>query len=61
MLVVRRKKGQEIRVGETRIKILETHAGSVVVGIEAPKHVPINRGSKKEEGSDAEERRLLPV
>lgn len=43
MLCLSRKNGQKIQIGEATITILQTTAGKVRIGIEAPPHVPIVR------------------
>lgn len=45
MLILTRKKGQGLTIGEILVKIVEMDArrGIVKVGIEAPRHVPIVR------------------
>lgn len=44
MLVLTRKEGQEINIGENiRIKVIEVSGGVVKLGIEAPKEMPIYR------------------
>ncbi len=44
MLVLRRKAGGQIRIGEDIIiTVVETHTGSVKLGIDAPKDVKVNR------------------
>lgn len=45
MLVLSRKKGQVLRIGDdVLIKIIEVRGGVVRLGIEAPDEVPILRG-----------------
>ena len=45
MLVLSRKQGQFIKIGENVIvRIVEIRAGQVRIGIEAPEDVPIIRG-----------------
>jgi len=43
MLVLSRKAGQSIDVGDARITINRVHGGSVQVGIDAPKSIRILR------------------
>ena len=44
MLVLTRKKNEEIFIGDNIILcVLETHAGRVKIGIKAPSDVPIRR------------------
>lgn len=44
MLVLSRKKEEEIRIGdEITIKVLSIKGGIVRLGLDAPKHVPIIR------------------
>lgn len=45
MLVITRKKGESIRIGDNiEIKIIKIYDGSVKIAIEAPKEVVILRG-----------------
>lgn len=44
MLVLSRKLGEQIYIGEeVKITVVEVHSGRVKIGIEAPTHVPIVR------------------
>ncbi|MFD2922574.1 carbon storage regulator CsrA [Halobacillus naozhouensis] len=44
MLVLNRKAGESIRIGdEIELKIVSVEGGQVKLGIEAPKHVEIHR------------------
>jgi carbon storage regulator len=65
MLILTRKVGEEIRIGEDiTVKVLGLRSGQVKIGIEAPKELPVHRqeiferikseGSRgPEEGSDS--------
>lgn len=45
MLVVSRKDGQEVRIGDgVTVRVLKSSDGTVKVGIEAPPEIPILRG-----------------
>lgn len=44
MLVLKRKSGQTILVGEIEIQIVAVKGGNVRVGVTAPKDTPIARG-----------------
>lgn len=44
MLVLDRKAGQIVVIGDTRLKVLEIRpSGKVVLGVEAPVEIPIRR------------------
>lgn len=44
MLVLSRKKGEEIRIGQhTLVKVLSVSAGRVRLGIQCPREVPVHR------------------
>lgn len=47
MLVLRREQGEEILIGEIRVKVISV-GRSVLIGIEAPKDMPIHRLEAKE-------------
>ncbi|QDU74452.1 hypothetical protein Pan97_14600 [Bremerella volcania] len=51
MLVLSRKVGQTILIGNTEVHVLKIH-GQVRLGIEAPKDVPIRRGEMDGPGQD---------
>ncbi|MFG6147993.1 carbon storage regulator CsrA [Halobacillus sp. B23F22_1] len=58
MLVLNRKSGESVRIGdEISVKIVSVEGGQVKLGIEAPKHVDIHRQevyvSIKEENAEA--------
>ncbi|MEA4825864.1 MAG: carbon storage regulator CsrA [Clostridium sp.] len=60
MLVVRRKEGESLLIGDNvEIKIIEVENGSVKIAIEAPKEVTILRGELynqiKEENKESSE------
>lgn len=44
MLVLSRKRGQKIRIGETIVTVTRVTGGRVRLGIEAPRAVPVVRG-----------------
>ncbi len=51
MLVLTRKSGQELVInGQIRVRVLSSRAGSVRLGIEAPKEVAILRGEVNHTG-----------
>lgn len=59
MLVIGRKVGEHVWVGEARVKVIRSGKGGVQLGIEAPAHVHVSRKSAEEkEGADE---RLLRV
>ncbi len=44
MLVLTRKEGEQIRIGtDTVISVLKIEGGTIRIGIDAPRHVPILR------------------
>jgi len=43
MLVLSRKVGEEIMVGDCRITVIELQANRVRLGVEAPRDVPVHR------------------
>ncbi len=43
MLVVKRRPGERVIIGETVVVVLDVHRGEVRLGIEAPPDVPIVR------------------
>ncbi len=44
MLVLTRKKGESIMVGDNiEVKVLEVHAGQVKLGLQAPNDIPVHR------------------
>ena len=47
MLVVRRKRGQTILVGDIAFKVVRVRGGMVTVGITAPEEVMIERDDAK--------------
>ena len=47
MLVLSRNAGQQIRVGDIVITVVQTRKGSVKLGITAPPDVPIHRDDIK--------------
>ncbi|GGF31294.1 carbon storage regulator [Halobacillus andaensis] len=58
MLVLNRKSGESVRIGdEISVKVVSVEGGQVKLGIEAPKHVDIHRQevyvSIKEENAEA--------
>ena len=52
MLVLKRKSGEAIRVGNLRLVILSTGRGGVRVGIEAPRDVAIVRDELDDDPDD---------
>lgn len=57
MLVLTRKQGEQIQVGEgITVKVIKTGKGTVKIGIEAPAHVKVLRGElyEKEKGDSNE-------
>lgn len=47
MLVLTRKRGQCIRIGEAiTIKVLAIQGGQVRIGIEAPREIPVHRAER---------------
>lgn len=55
MLVLGRRAGEAIRIGEEIIvTINKIRGGRVTVGIDAPKEIPITRVGRKEEETDAQ-------
>lgn len=47
MLCISRREGQEIKIGNATVKVLETTAGKVRLGITAPPEIPIVRDDCK--------------
>lgn len=43
MLVLTRKDGEQLRIGDAVVKLVESHTGIVTLGIEAPRDVLIVR------------------
>ena len=43
MLVLGRRAGESIRIGDITVKIVEARNGQIKVGIDAPKDIPIVR------------------
>ena len=44
MLVLTRKKGESIMVGDNiEVKVLDIHAGQVKIGLQAPHDIPVHR------------------
>lgn len=55
MLVLSRKPGQEIRIGnDIIVKVTQIQGGRVRIGVEAPKNVQISRGELEEMFADHE-------
>lgn len=49
MLVLSRKTGEEVRIGDDIVvKVTRVQGGRVRIGIEAPQHVAITRGDSDE-------------
>ena len=60
MLVLTRKKNQEIIIdGDIRLSILSAGKSRVRIGIDAPKHVSIQRGESESTGPRVPEDSLL--
>ena len=55
MLVLTRKEEETVTIGEVVVTILRINSGSVKVGIDAPKHMPIHRDNIKEKRHVANE------
>jgi carbon storage regulator len=55
MLVLSRKPGQTIVVGEIVFKVVEIRGGKVRVAVEAPRHVQIVRGELVEGSTETAE------
>ena len=56
MLVLKRKSGQQIRLGnDVIITIVQTTRGWAKVGIEAPRHIEVVRGELADRDSEAAE------
>jgi len=47
MLVITRKPGERIRVGDAEIIVVSSSKGRVTIGVKAPRDVPIVRGELK--------------
>lgn len=43
MLVLSRRRGEEIMIGEVRVSIVEIIGDKVRVGVEAPRELPVHR------------------
>lgn len=57
MLVISRKQGQQIEIGDdVRIVVLQIRPGSVRIGIQAPDSVKVMRSELVERNSDDEDR-----
>lgn len=61
MLVLTRKQGETIRIGDdVTITVVRTKGKAVRIGIEAPKHVPVLRGEiAKALGNEAEDETVV--
>lgn len=61
MLVLSRKQGEEIQIGpEITLKVIAIHGSRVLLGVQAPQSVVIDRGEvagAKVEAADAERQR----
>lgn len=49
MLVIERKHNQQVRIGDAVVTILKVRRGKVLLGIAAPKDVPIERDNMRKE------------
>jgi carbon storage regulator len=62
MLVLSRKKSEEIWIGDHRVVVVEVRGDKVRLGVEAPKEVPVHRGEiraaieRERAAADAKER-----
>lgn len=43
MLVLSRKEGESLRIGDIRVEVVQIRGDKVLIGIEAPKEVPVHR------------------
>ena len=50
MLVLTRKVGEKIIIGDTSVVILSVEANRVKIGINAPKHIPVLREELRDSG-----------
>jgi len=54
MLILTRKKGESIAIGDNiQIQVLNVKGGQVRIGIEAPRDVQVNREERLTDGCDA--------
>jgi len=60
MLVLSRKAGESIMLGDHKVTVVSVHGGTVRIGVEAPKSVPVFRQEvyerirqESEQGSEA--------
>jgi len=51
MLILTRKRGQRVTIGDVVITITHTGKFSTKIGIEAPRHVPISRDDREDSSS----------
>ena len=52
MLILTRKRGQRITIGDVVITVTHTGKFSTKIGIEAPRHIPISRDDRDESSSN---------
>jgi len=52
MLVLSRKKGQSLMIGEIEVMVIKISGGYVSIGIDAPKELDIRRKEKIEDRDD---------
>jgi len=60
MLVLTRKRGEAIAIGENiEVKVLAVRGGQVRLGISAPREIPVHRSERlqAQQASDAEEKK----
>lgn len=66
MLVLSRKQGEQICIGEgVVVTVIEVHGGRVQIGIQAPREISVDRQEirqrKIEEGSEMQSQRQYPI
>ena len=52
MLVLTRKSGQTIHIGDVVVRVVRTHGNRCRIAIEAPREVLIRRGELKDNNQD---------
>lgn len=54
MLVLSRKRGEAVRIGqEVEVTVLEVHGNRVKLGVVGPRHIPVQRDELRQAGGQA--------